>query len=292
MLHISRLAAGAAVLMLLVLLSSSCRSFKEAGRNLGQGVVEGAEPLADDFGERIVEGLERGLLQSEMDAYLDSLIHDLGDSMDVAIRIWREAALGDTTAARLAELRDTMLTEATRRQLRLLMDDLLGNETQADVRALREELFGDPMLASLVQLRNELTGAETQEQILTIADAFVQQVRDSYVRHLRPEIRSDIDHARTESEGIIDWVRQNAITVILVAGGVLALLIGLVWYFWKNRRHRRMVKIITSEIDNLRKKDPRAYEYLTENIQGQAVRGQVEKPLRKILDDQGILREE
>ena len=290
--------------IIVAILLSSCQMFNKIGENAGDGFGRGITPHVDAMGEIAVGSVRRGIDQAEFDMLIDSLVSRLSDSLGAGVFEVRELLLGDATAQRVAGLRDTLIGDETRRRVNAMvaavMEDLLGDRTRNELRGIRDELMGDALRLQLADLRDELMGETTEQRLAALARSFVLEVGRSYADTLRPQIREDIEYTAEQSKGVLSWLRENIISVIVVLGLVVAGLIGFAWYLRrkrieaqrKNDEHLRMVEIMTGEIDELRKNYPEVYDRMKNHIQTQAVKEKVEKPLREILDQQGILRSE
>ena len=254
------------------------------------------------MGELAVGSVRRGVDDAEFDALLDSLVHRLSDSLGTGVAQIREMLLGDDTARRVAGLRDSLIGAETQRRVNAMvagiLNDLLGEQTRSEMANIRDELLGDALRLHLAGLRDELTGPVTEARLAALARSFVLEVGRSYADTLRPQIRADIEYTAGQTRGVLNWLKENIQSVIWIFGLVAAGLIILAWYFRqrkvqeskKSESRNRMVEILTSEIDQLRDTNPVVYEQLKDHVQTRAINSKVEKPLREILEEQGILR--
>lgn len=290
------------VFFALAAITSSCKMFNQIGENVGDGVGRGLTPHVDSLGALAVGSIRRGFDQAEFDILLDSLVHRLSDSLDTSVEQVRDILLGNDTAVLMSGLRDTLVGDVTQQRVNEMVagiiEGLAGEQTRRELASIRDEILGEALRANLASLRDELTGPVTEARLVALARAFVAEIGRSYADTLQPQIRSDIEYTAGQTQGLLNWIKDNLIAIIIVIGVVVA---GLIWLAWRLRTRRieaerkrdvngRIAEILTGQIDDLRNDHPQLYEQIKDRVQREAVKDKVEPTLREMLDEQGILR--
>lgn len=273
----------------LVILFAGC-NLEQMGKNLGRGVASGVESRADSIALRAVQGVDLGLSESELRAYIASITDTVGLSLKQELAGIRQELLGDSTRMLVGAIRSELLGAATREQVQLLIDHALANQLRGNLLSIRNELLGDSLGMLLGNVRDELTGPILQANVALIAEALLTEVADSYVEKLRPAIQDDIRFARDQVNQTGQGLSRTIKSVLWAVGVIIAGLIALVAYFRMNRnKHKELIEMLTHRIEKLQTVDPKVHDVLTEQIQEQAINKNLEPMLRNILKEQGII---
>ncbi len=265
-------------------------NLEQMGRNLGRGVATGVESRADSIALRAVQGVDRGLSESELRAYIASITDTVGLSLKQELAGIRQELLGDSTRQLVGALRSELLGAATREQVQLLIDHALANQLRGNLLSIRNELLGDSLGMLLGNVRDELTGPILQANVALIAEALLTEVAESYVEKLRPAIRADIGFAGDQVNKTGQGLSRTIKSVLWAVGVIIAGLIALVAYFRMNRnKHKELIEMLTYRIEKLQTVDPKMHDVLVEEIQEQAINKNLEPMLRNILKEQGIV---
>ena len=277
------------IISALVILLAGC-NLEQMGKNLGRGVASGVESRADSIALRAVQGVDLGLSESELRAYIASITDTVGLSLKQELAGIRQELLGDSTRLLVGAIRSELLGAATREQVQLLIDHALANQLRGNLLSIRNELLGDSLGMLLGNVRDELTGPILQANVALIAEALLTEVAESYVEKLRPAIRADIGFAGDQVNKTGQGLSRTIKSVLWAVGVIIAGLIALVAYFRMNRnKHKELIEMLTHRIEKLQTVDPQMHNVLTEEIQEQAINKNLEPMLRNILKEQGIV---
>ena len=252
-------------------------SFNQWGRDLGSGLMEGVNSKADSVSGRFVAGGLDTLAAATTRARLDSMINHLGETLSKQVAATRDTLLGDYTRLWVQRLRHDLMGEATQQQLGQIRDELLGARTRLLIGHLRDELLGDSTRDKAVLLRNELLGAATRSAVDSLIHGAIATLSEEYRNKMQPLVHGE------ES-----FVKRNATELLWTAGGVIALLLGVVGLvFVRNKKNRTLLQLLTYQIHEI--PDQQLHDELTHRIRRKAQESAVEPALRDILMKQGIL---
>ena len=301
-------AAHILILPILLIIPSGCSfissvggSLNDAGKNLSAGAVQGLseqdtalQRLVDSIvttlgesGNRQAVLLRDSLLGQRTRALLAALEKDLGTELTATATGLRDSLLGSHTrqwilnlerdiasdlVASVAGMRDNLLGEETVSRLERLRTRLLGTETAILIAALRDSALGPGMREHIALLRDELLGPETRSRV----DSMVQSLTD-HLQRVTQEEESFLKKHITE----ILWTVGGIIALLLVLGALL---------MRREKQYKEMLKMLTFQINEI--DDAGAYDRLTAQIQKDAQRTGLEKRLRELLTDQGLLGRE
>ncbi len=247
----------------IVILIVGC-SFNQMGKSLGEGLVAGAATGADSLGAGVVKGAR--------DALTDSVTkHRLSELID---------QLGDTLTHEVTAMRDTLLGRYTQLWIRQLKNDLLGDSTRMQLATLRNELLGDRTRMLVRDLSNELLGAATRSAIDSIITSSVMTLALGYEKEIKPKLQEQESIIKKYASELA-WGSGGLIASLMILGGVI---------FARSRRYRKMVEVMTFQIHEI--PDQQFYDELTRRIRKKAQEVGVERHLRKVLSEQGILGKE
>lgn len=284
-----------ATIVLLATLITGC-SFSGIGRDLGDGLSEGLAAQGDSIGAGLGSGLIRSIrdsiladaVQQRLAAMVDSVVGVAGISASRGGAGLRDSVLGDITREWVLSLeRDLMsgLDNDLRRTSSALAENLLGRQTRIRLALLRDELIGPQTHLFVAALRDTLVGNEMRRQIGLLRDDLLGERTRLAVDSLLVSAGDRIRQVTREEES---FLTRNITEILWTAGGILALLLVLGGFvFRKNRDYRRMLDLLTSEIDAM--PDQEKYDELTGRIHREAVRAGVEPKLRDFLEARGML---
>lgn len=276
----------------------SCSAFEKAGKSLGTGL----DTKTKSIGSNVVSGAQTQLTDStfreNLKHFLDSVITAFGAKTTTTLGALRDSLLNDKwhsfaqllieditgskTKTNLSALVETAAGDATKKRLQALIDNalktLFSENTHAQIEKLREELIGARTKENIGYLRNELLNETTKAALAGIVDSAM--LRIAY------RMKHDVGDAVNTNAS---FIQKYASRILMIAGGVAALII---WLVWRNRqKYLKLVTVLTSQINSVKDKDKNVYEDLTSNIKDRAVQAGVEPALRKILAENNLLKE-
>ena len=281
--------------ILFICLLSSCSVFEQLGRNFG----EGFESRADSIAGKFVGGAVAELNQTSIDSLLSVVMAQLNDSLRSGTNDARENLIGAGAATDVEALRNVLLGIETQRKadslIAALRDEALGIQTRAQLDILRDSLLGDQTVARFALIASTLGDAlsESYEEGLSkLLQADINRLNE-----LRESISEDVEDITTETGAFVKWITNNVILTFSIIGAIAAGLIALVWHYRRKNiksdrdstSRKKIVEILTAQIAGLQNEDPALYEKLKHKIQENTIPNKVEKELREILDEQGIL---
>jgi len=269
-------------ILLLSLLPGGCSFLKNAGRDLVAGA---REELAREETKAALQGLTGSVGDGleEQIPRLDSLLR--ASTLPLAAGL-RDELLGDATRLQVRLLRDELLSDTTFLYLVALRNELLGTATRQYATDLRDALLGEVLREQLAAVRGELIGEATRTAVQLLIDDVVAGLAGSYEARLRPVLREDIDALKRDVEEGAGFLTTNAKTLVwsLVAG-VAVLLIIIGYFVLRSLRQRRMLALVTKEIDEM-EEAPR--KELTARIKDKALETGLEPHLHKVIEEQRL----
>jgi hypothetical protein len=259
----------------------SCGLFKGAGRNAGEGVMEAVTEGGAQASKSVMGGVGSGLrdsvLNAETQAALDSLVLTVMQRLNEQTVSLRDSVLGEEMRELIAGIVYAAAGDTTRLYLARLREELLGEQTRRLIAELRNEMLSDSTVEGIGRIRDELLGPKTQSAVQAIVDSAMTGIIRRYVEDLKPELREEIG-----------FIQKNA-TYLLVAGGIVVIVIvRVVWH--QKQKYRKTLNVLTYQIHEI--PDQKTYDELTARIRKKAQETGVERDLRKILEEQGILGSE
>jgi hypothetical protein len=259
----------------------SCGLFKGAGRNAGEGVMEaitagGAQASRSVMGG-VGSGLRDSVLNAETRAALDSLVIAATVRLNEQTNALRDSLLGREMRELIAGIVYAAVGDTTRLYLAGLREELLGEQTRRLIAELRNEMLSDSTVAGIGRIRDELLGPKTQSAVQAIVDSAMTGIIRRYVEDLKPELREELG-----------FIQKNATYLLVLGGVVVIVIVRVVWH--QKQKYRKTLNVLTYQIHEI--PDQKAYDELTGRIRKKAQETGVERDLRKILVEQGILGEE
>lgn len=157
---------------------------------------------------------------------------------------------------------------------------------------LRSSLIGEEALRDLMNVRDSLLGSYSKELARQFVDEMLSEeatfkLQNTIRTSLDPTIDKIFDRVDTSAETSLNFA-QNNINQILV---ILAALICGILFFnrYQKTKYTRLVKNITHSIEHMDDKD--SQKKLKKIITKHATQDSVEPLLRKILREQGLIKE-
>ena len=251
-------------------------SFNQWGRDLGEGLVDGAGEQADTIGIQLVKGLTGTLTDSLTKRELSLVVSQLGDTLVSRVTAVRDSLLGVYTEQWLSRARSNLVGAETKKEIAALREELIGQRSRLLLADLRNELLGEATRGKVDSLRAVLLGSGTRMAIDSLITASITSIALGYEQNIKPKIM--------EQEGL---VKKYATQILWTGGGVSAglLILGGI-LFSRYKKSKKALEVMTYQIDKI--PDEKAYDELTHRIKDQAKKESVEPFLRKVLAEQGI----
>ena len=265
-------------------------TLKALGKKIGKGVVAGAtERLASDTTKMHLDIFSTNLsnsINNSTRSVLDSLFKN-----DVRFK-GLVAGVLDTLNYKV----DRLFTDLSERDLKRVMNELNRgiNDLQLAnmVKDIRSSLIGEEAIGDLMSIRDSLLGAYSKE----LAKQFVHEMlseeatfklQNTIRTSLDPTIDKIFDRVDTSAETSLNFAQNNINQILLI----LALLICGILFFnrYQKTKYTKLVKNITHSIEHMDDNDSK--KQLKKVINKHATKDSVEPLLRKILKDQGIVKE-
>ncbi len=235
--------------------------------------------------------------QTKIRSAVDSILAQLGDTLDVYSRQVMENLIGDITAGRVNALMDSLtlkayvlirdskrelLDESLENYLEHLLNEVLRSELQGVIDGVWYELSApervNPRIIELRRILEAHIDSLAQSASVSIgsrSDSLLRPVLDE--AGARAEVLLDDTQKRTK--GVIRYAIIGLIVLVVIGGLVYQLI-------WKNR-YKSMLKVITKNIDEINSQ--KIYDDLTESIKKDMSNRNLEKHLRKeILEKEGL----
>jgi hypothetical protein len=271
---------------------SSCVSFKNIGRDLGEGLE------VDSLGFYLVKGMMESLTDEDskkkLASLLDTLLVQTGTDLNLQVKNLRDSllneyvnkwvisvvedAIGDSTKRRLGSLRDELLGDNTIRHILNLKRSVLDYELQRYVIELVSRLgpafLNDSTLSDIGNARDTLLGEQSNTLIKSIVDTAMMTMANRISSDISPRLR-----------GEVGFIQKNATWIIILIG---AIALGITGYVWrKKEQYLRLTKLLTYQISEIPEQNVK--ETLKEDISKNAKTVGVEDQLREVLDKEGLL---
>jgi hypothetical protein len=272
---------------ILLCLLAGC-SMEKLGKQAGTGVASTTDSIGHGLTKGVVDELTSADSRVKITRLLDSIVNSVAQNL---------------TTKTLA-LRDSVVTKKIILWVDSLVEAATGNKSQLNLKDIQYELIGktkldladmSKMVTNLIDqilsnntkgkiagLRDELLGPKTNLAITRIADTLVSHIVDSALAKLSTGYRKEIDPLVT---GDIETVKRNAAMLIGLVGAIAIAIIVLVWI---NRlKYLRLTALLTKHINDIPDQD--IYNQVTGRIHEDAITTGLEKSLRGVLSDNGLL---
>lgn len=276
-----------------LVLQAGCINFRQVGREMGEGMLDGISasmqdggtPVFHDMGREVIEGVNekipetsRGVMKGVGEGLRQDVLTDHTTERIVAT----VDAVGDRATARAAQLVDLILAKMSARSEQLSRGFMrgVGEGLGKDVLVEENERKLGQLLGTLTgSAREQLVGQKAREELVSIVKDVLGQATGA-VDAERAKLQQDL----TVAEGRFREALVGILVVVLVAGAVGTFLI-IQW-----RRQDRLVQLLTLQIDRI--PDEKARDELKHRIQDLASAGGLEPHLRAQLGKQGLLRQQ
>ncbi|HEY4328053.1 MAG TPA: hypothetical protein VGN20_28975 [Mucilaginibacter sp.] len=272
------------IFLSLVILTTSCGNFF---KNAGSGVVAGASTQTDSLSRALVRGMIEELddpqTKKKLAHFADSIITAINNSLAPKVRGLEDSLLNH----KVLMWADSMVETLTGKKLQLNVQNLqaiMVGKSKADVLEIRnsfkdlfDHILSDTTNSKVGKMRDQLLGPKTDSAVSMIVDHATKKFMDRYNTDLNPTIKGDVS-----------FVTQHAIALLVTLGLIAAGIILLVW--WNKMRYQKMVTMLTKHINKI--PDQQVYDKVTSSIKDEAISTGLEPRLRKILQANGLLRNE
>jgi hypothetical protein len=278
------------IILCTITLLSSC-SFEKLGQNLGKGVSTQTDTIGTTLIQGVTDELTNPVTRAKISRFLDSIVTPLTDTLALKILLLRDSLIDK----KILIWADSLLEALTGNQLKLNMEKVqaaLIGKTKKDVFEMKNEFSSllDEILSTktknkLGSFRDELLGDKTNQAITRIADTLVTHIVDSAIAKLSYGYNKDIN---PQLKGDISFVSKYASYLLLLVGGIAAVIIFLVWR--SREKYLQLSTLLTKHINQI--PDQKIYNSVTSKIKDDAMTAGVESWLRDLLNKNGMLGED
>ena len=262
-------------------------SFSQWGRDMGEGVVAGANERADTLAASVVRGATNALTDSLAKARISSLVALLADTLNERGMALRDSILGAETEELLRRLRSSVIGAETKDQIAALREEIAGRRTRELLDDMRDDLLGGETRNRVDSLKNILLGESTRAALDSIISEAVVSLARGYDQQIKPRLE--------EGGSIVKTIKNYAIEILCV---VAALIIVVSLILSRRRTKERnadeqkrnalkqTLEVLTYEIDKM--PSQQSYDELTKRIRHHAQERKVEPLLQGVLAEQGL----
>lgn len=262
-------------------------ALQQAGKSLGDGLLQAVNENSEAIGKNLVKGAGRGLNED--------VLNDAtrGNLTQTALSV-EDAALG-----RLPAARDELLGGRTQEQTRQLLEQLLkamdeqtkltSRRLMADTgRGLREEILNDKTREQLnlllvelgqtargqtQQMRDDMLGESSQKQVKVLVDGAMGAVVEG------------TDKIRRQAHDELSFVQKNTAETLLVVGAVASIVVLVTWR--QKEKNRLLLHLMARQLHQIG--DAPALASTLERLQQQADQLGVRNQLEDALMLQGMI---
>jgi len=265
-------------------------TLKALGKKIGKGVVAGAtERLASDTTKMHLETFSTNLsksLNASTRSVLDSLFKN-----DVRFK-GLVAGIVDTLNYKV----DRLFYDLSERDLKRVLNQVNSGIQDLQLaqlgKDLRSSLIGEEALRDLMNVRDSLLGSYSKELARQFVDEMLSEeatfkLQNTIRTSLDPTIDKIFDRVDTSAETSLNFAQSNINQILVI---LAALICGILFFNrYQKTKYTKLVKNITHSIEHMDDKD--SQKKLKKIITKHATQNSVEPLLRKILKEQGIIKE-
>ena len=265
-------------------------TLKALGKKIGKGVVAGAtERLASDTTKMHLDIFSTNLsnsINNSTRTVLDSLFKN-----DVRFK-GLVAGVLDTLNYKV----DRLFTDLSERDLKRVMNELNRGihdlQLANMVKDIRSSLIGKEAIGDLMNIRDSLLGAYSKELAKQFVDEMLSEeatfkLQNTIRTSLDPTIDKIFDRVDTSAETSLNFAQNNINQILFI---LAALICGILFFNrYQKTKYTRLVKNITHSIEHM--DDKSSQKQLKKIINKHATQDSVEPLLRKILKEQGLIKE-
>ena len=262
----------------LLVLFSSCSALKNAGNDLGSGLINGFQSGADSLGSNLVNGATGSLTADssriKLEKFINSLVTQTGSSANTQLVRLRDSVLNDYINIWI----QNVVKNASQSLNNNILDDKTTARLQRELKILVSQigpgLLNNSTLYRFSMLRDTLLGAQTNTRIKAIIDSSAAAIIYKINTGLSPAIKENAD-----------FIEKYAAWLIVMVG-ITALVI--MWFVWREKeKYLKVTKMLTYNISEV--PEPQIKEMIKDSISKNAKLAGIEDELRELLDKQGLL---
>lgn len=273
-------------LLLLPILLPGC-ALQQAGKALGDGLMQAVNENSESVGKGLVKGAGEGLNEDVLNDVTRGKLTDTVISVeDAALRQLpsaRDDLLGDRTQQQMKQLVELMLAsmeEHTRRTSHALMvdagrglrEEILNDKTREQLNLLLVEL-GKTARGQTNQMRDEMLGESSQKQVKILVDGAMGAVVEG------------TDKIRRQAHDELSFVQKNTAETLLVIGGLAAAVVLMAWR--QREKNKLLLNLMARQLQEMA--DTPALASTLERLQHQAEQMGVRNQLEDALLLQGMI---
>lgn len=294
-------------ILCLALISTTFLSCSKWGENLAEGVGNKAPAIAENLVHGLREGLADDTLRHELKTLIAGVLTAVDDSLNESVLpgINVDTLVDNVFNSLITNLEDERLVRAldsillhTGVSVTMAVDSILialtSDANQARINSFLGNII-DEVVAT--RLRRSLTGildsvltrrgaADLRNNLLNDSTTLaIQTLVDSVMVTVARRLESDIN---PQVERPLNFIKKQAEMLLILLAVLAAAIVAFIWR--QRRRYLRLAKMLTHQIHEI--PDQRAYDELTSRISQVAKSNDIEKYLRELLKEDGILGKE
>jgi hypothetical protein len=267
------------------LLLQGC-ALQQAGKSLGDGLMQAVSEKAPEISEGLLkgagEGLRRDVLNTETQARINDTVERAVNVAMAGLPPLRDEMMGPRTQDQVKLMVETLLDSLEARSQRMergilreagagLRQQILNDETQVRLNELLASL-GTTARGQTQHMRDDLLGQDTNKQLQVIVGGAMGAVVKG------------TDDIRRQAHDELSFVQKNTEVTLVVVGGIATVLIV---FFWRQREKNQLVlQLMTRQIQEL--SGHQTYDEMLERLHNQAEQLGVQNQLQNALVRQGL----
>jgi hypothetical protein len=263
------------------------RTREELLNYLKSGTRETANSISIGILQGTIGYLDSAENRDRLALFMDSLItHTIG-SARVQLIAFRDSLLSEKFINRTRSLLRGVVQELIVHPSEDLVNFALSDHTRLQLDALLEmivpALLNDKALFRIEKLRSTLVGANMRKDVAGLIDTALITVNNQLKGELGKNLKTDLSQDA-------DVITARARTIIIILAIAVIVVAAAIFFFQQRRLNekKQMLFYVTKEIENFRNVDPDKFQTLTGNIRQTMLDKQLEGPLRKFLQEEGI----